>query len=110
VHQFCAIGDLAMIGGLSKIVQDIPPYMLVDGQSEVTGVNIVGLRRAGFDTQTREHVRTAYKILYRSGLNTSQAVERLETELGFCEPVRKLIEFIRESKRGIAGHTTPPAG
>ncbi len=105
VHQFCSIGELAMIGGLAKIVKDVPPYMLVDGQSEVSGINVVGLRRAGFDSATREKIRRAYKILYRSGLNTSQAVARIEAELGDCEPVRRMIEFIRASKRGIADHS-----
>jgi UDP-N-acetylglucosamine acyltransferase len=106
VHQFCAIGELAMIGGLAKIVKDIPPYMLVGERSEISGINTVGLRRAGFNAATREKVRQAYRILYRSGLNTSQAVARLEEEFGDCEPVRKIIEFIRRSKRGIAGHVS----
>lgn len=104
IHQFCAVGRLAMIGGLAKIVKDVPPFMLVDGQSEISGINIVGLRRAGFDAATREKIRQAYKLLYRSGLNTSQALEKLEEELGDCEPVQHLIAFIRASKRGIAGH------
>ncbi len=105
VHQFCAIGELAMIGGLSKIVKDVPPYMLVDGQSQVCGINVVGLRRAGFDPQTREKIRQAFKILYRSGLNVSDAVSRLESEFPDCEPVQKIVAFIRSSKRGIASHT-----
>jgi UDP-N-acetylglucosamine acyltransferase len=104
VHQFCSIGDFAMIGGLAKIVKDIPPFMLVDGQSEVSGINIVGLRRAGFSAEDREKIRQAYKILYRSGLNVSQAVARLEVEFPDCEPVQRIVSFIRASKRGIASH------
>lgn len=109
VHQFCAIGDLAMIGGLAKIVKDIPPYMLVDGQSEISGINVVGLRRAGFSASDREKIRQAYKILYRSGLNVSQAVARLEEEFAGFEPVDKIINFIKASKRGIASHTATAA-
>ncbi|MGC8740605.1 MAG: acyl-ACP--UDP-N-acetylglucosamine O-acyltransferase [Candidatus Sumerlaeaceae bacterium] len=105
VHQFCAIGELAMIGGLSKIVKDIPPFMLVDGQSVVCGINVVGLRRAGFDAQARENIQQAYRILYRSGLSVSEAVARLASQFPECEPIQKLVSFIRNSKRGIASHT-----
>lgn len=104
VHQFCAIGKLAMIGGLSKIVKDVPPFMLVDGNSEVVGINVVGLRRAGFDAETREKIKLAYKYLYRSGLNVSQALARIEQELQGCPPIAELVSFIRQSKRGIADH------
>ncbi|AXA35728.1 Acyl-[acyl-carrier-protein]--UDP-N-acetylglucosamine O-acyltransferase [Candidatus Sumerlaea chitinivorans] len=105
IHQHCRIGTLAMIGGLSKIVQDIPPYMLVDGSSKVCGINVVGLRRAGFDASTREKIKRAYKLLYRSNLNVSQALEAIEQELGDCPQIQHLIGFIRASKRGIASHT-----
>jgi UDP-N-acetylglucosamine acyltransferase len=105
VHQHCAIGAMCMIGGLSKIVQDIPPFMLVDGGSEVCGINVIGLRRAGFDAATREKVKQAYKILYRSELNVSNAVAEMEAKLGDCLPVQQMIEFIRKSQRGISRHT-----
>jgi UDP-N-acetylglucosamine acyltransferase len=104
VHQFVRIGRLAMIGGLSKVIKDVPPFMMVDGVSLVHGLNTVGLRRAGYDITTRKQIKEAYRILYRSGLNVPQAVERLEAEFGDVAPVQELVTFIRKSVRGISRH------
>lgn len=104
VHQYVRVGRLAMIGGLSKVIKDVPPFMIVDGISLVHGLNTVGLRRAGYDLLTREQIKEAYRILYRSGLNVPQAVERLEVELDGVAPVQELIAFIRKSVRGISRH------
>lgn len=102
VHQFCRIGQHAMIGGCAKIVQDVPPYFVADGNpAEVRAVNVVGLQRRNFSEATIKAIRQAFKILYDTTLNTSQAVEKLEAELGSCPEVKNLIEFVRKSQRGI---------
>ncbi len=104
VHQFTCIGRLAMIGGLSKIVKDVPPFMMADGPSEICGINVVGLRRAGFSPEMRSKIKRAYRILYRSGLSVSSAVRMIEQEMGDVEPVREILAFIGKSKRGICSH------
>jgi len=78
VHQFCRIGKHAITGGCTKIVQDVPPFMIVDGNpAEVRGVNLVGLERRGFSPDTIRALKEAYRILYRAKLNTKQALEEL---------------------------------
>jgi UDP-N-acetylglucosamine acyltransferase len=105
IHQFVRIGKLAMLQGLSGIGKDVPPYMIHSGVNRVRGLNIVGLKRAGFDLKTREKVKLAYKILYRSGLNVNQALAKLENQrLG--DEVQLIIDFVRQSKRGICRHAT----
>ena len=102
VHQFCRIGAHVITGGCSKIVQDVPPYMIADGNpAEVRGLNRVGLERRGFSEESMKGLRQAYKILYRSGLNQQQALEQLEAEGDLGEEVRGLVSFIKESKRGV---------
>ncbi len=102
IHQFCRIGTFAIVGGMSVIVQDVPPYMLIDGNpSLVYGLNTVGLRRAGFSQELRHYLKTAYKILYRSNLNTSQALAKIEKELPPLSEINHLLDFIKKSKRGI---------
>lgn len=102
VHQFCRIGAGAITGGCSKIVQDVPPFLIADGNpAEIRGVNQVGLERAGAPAETVRALREAYRILCRSKLNTAQALGRLETELGQVAEVRQMIGFIAASKRGI---------
>lgn len=103
VHQFCRIGKLAMIGGLARVIKDVPPYMLVEGNSTVRALNTEGLRRADLPPDVREEIKSAYKLLYRSGLNTAQALEAIESQLKSDE-VRYLIDFIKNSKRGICKH------
>jgi UDP-N-acetylglucosamine acyltransferase len=105
VHQYVRIGRLAMAGGVVRLFKDVPPFMLVELHTHIHGLNTVGLRRAGYDQPTRNSIKQAYRILYRSGLNVPQAVERLEAELNDVEPVRELVSFIRHSVRGIAKHT-----
>lgn len=100
-HQFTRIGKLALVSALSACNKDIPPFMICGGRPGVVlGVNVVGLRRAGMDSQTREEIRKAYKLLYRSGLNVTQAIEAIEKSLGGPE-IKHLVGFIRNSKRGI---------
>ena len=100
-HQFARAGRLAMISGLSAVNKDVPPYMLCGGRPAVIqGLNVVGLRRAGMSAAVREEIKQAYKLLYRSGLNVSNALKAIE---GACRSAqaRHLVEFIRVSKRGI---------
>lgn len=103
IHQFSKIGTLAMIGGLARVNKDVPPYMVLEGDSEICGINIVGLRRAGIDSTSRLKIKEAYKILYRSGLSVPHAVEELK-KIGRSIYVKNIIDFIADSKRGICKH------
>jgi len=103
VHQYVRIGKYAMIGGCSKVVKDIIPFSIADGHpASLWGLNIVGLRRANFPLSTRNILKKAYKILFRSGLNIAQALEKIENELEGSEEIEYLCNFIRTSKRGIS--------
>ncbi len=102
VHQFSKIGKMAMIGACSKIVKDIPPYVLVDGNpAKVAGINVVGLRRNGIEPGVRDEIKTAYRILYRSNLSVEQAIERMEQELQGTPEIDHFIRFLRNAERGI---------
>ena len=104
VHQFCRIGTYAMIGGHSSITKDVPPYMLVDdGEDRIGSLNIVGLRRAGFSEEVKRDIKNAYKLLYLSGLNVTQAIESIARRCHSKE-VSGLVQFMKDSKRGILGH------
>ncbi|PIU41238.1 MAG: acyl-ACP--UDP-N-acetylglucosamine O-acyltransferase [Candidatus Omnitrophica bacterium CG07_land_8_20_14_0_80_42_15] len=100
VHQFARIGRLAMVGGNSRVDKDVPPFMLLKGDSEIMSMNVVGLRRSSIPKEIKEEIKRAYKILYRSDLNTSQAVEKMG-KLSPSDEIRHLIDFIKNSKRGI---------
>ncbi|HNX69155.1 MAG TPA: acyl-ACP--UDP-N-acetylglucosamine O-acyltransferase [Candidatus Omnitrophota bacterium] len=100
-HQFTRIGTLAMVSALSAINKDIPPYVICGGRPAVAqGINVVGMRRAGIGLETRTEIKEAYRLLYRSGLNVSQAVEAIKKSLKSKE-VAHMVEFIEASKRGI---------
>jgi UDP-N-acetylglucosamine acyltransferase len=103
VHQFCRIGKHAITGGCTKIVQDVPPFMIVDGNpAEVRGVNLVGLERRGFSPDTIRALKEAYRIIYRAKLNTKQALEELgKNGLAETSEVNDLMKFIETSQRGI---------
>lgn len=102
VHQFCRIGKFAMIGGCSKVVQDVPPFMIADGNpAETRTVNKIGLERNGFSDEAQTALRQAYKIIFREGLTTSNALAKIEAELPALPEVKYLVEFIRASERGI---------
>jgi UDP-N-acetylglucosamine acyltransferase len=94
VHQFTRIGRMAMIGAATKIAQDVPPYM-------VRGPNVVGMQRRNVPTESRSAIKQAYKLLYREGLNHSQAIERIRAEVLDCPEVRELTSFVEKSTRGI---------
>jgi UDP-N-acetylglucosamine acyltransferase len=102
VHQFCRIGRHAIVGGCTKIVQDVPPYMIADGNpAEVRGINQVGLERRGFPPEATRALREAYRLLYRSNLNVKQACEKITAEHSGSEAIARLLEFIEASHRGI---------
>src|SRR3954447_23914090 len=102
VHQFCRIGRYAITGGCSKIVQDVPPFMIADGNpAEVRGINIVGLERNGFAAETIKTIKEAFRLIYRSKFNTRQAVEAIQQELPASAEITQIIEFIQSSERGI---------
>jgi len=101
VHQFTRIGGYSICGILTKITKDVPPFMMVDGNpAAVRGLNLVGLKRKGFDSQRRMILSRAYKILYHSGYSIPHSIEELK-KLGNNQDVKYLIEFIQKSKRGI---------
>ena len=101
-HQFVRVGRMAYIGGMTKIVQDVPPYMLCDGTpAAMHAVNTVGLQRHGVGPEAVAMLRKAFKLLYREGLNTSQALERMRVELAPCAERDVLLRFIETSERGI---------
>ena len=103
IHQFCRIGSFSIIGGCSKVVQDIPPYSLCDGHpAKVRGINIVGLKRAGFSKEKIEIIRKAYKIIFFENHTFSVARQIILKELPSLEEINKLLDFISSSKRGIA--------
>jgi len=109
VHQFVSIGKLAMLGGCSKVVQDVPPFMTVDGRpAEVTGLNVHGLRRTGMTPHVRSALHYAYKLLYRSNLNLSQAIEAVETEVEPCDERNYLLGFLSNIRRGYRGRQNDP--
>jgi UDP-N-acetylglucosamine acyltransferase len=103
VHQFCRIGRHAFVGPYSIIKQDVMPYSLTSHKPEVEvfGANSIGLARRGFDKVVIESLQTAIRLLTRSQLNTTQAVERIRAEVPPCAEIDELIEFIRSSERGV---------
>lgn len=101
VHQFCRIGRFAITGGCSKIVQDVPPFMIADGNpAQVRGINKIGLERHGFSADSMRVIKDAYRVLYRSELNGAQAIERL-AGLEQTAEVKHLVQFVKDSERGI---------
>ena len=102
VHQFVRIGCHAFIGGAYRVPQDVPPYILAtDEPLSYGGVNSVGLRRRGFSEAARARIKQAYKLLYRSNLNVTQAVERMKADLEDTEEIRTIVSFVTSSERGI---------
>jgi UDP-N-acetylglucosamine acyltransferase len=102
VHQFCRLGRYAITGGCSKIVQDVPPFMIADGNpAKVRGVNIVGMERSGFAPETIKTIKEAFRLIYRSKYNTRQALEAIQQELPASAEITQIIEFIQQSERGI---------
>ena len=102
VHQFCRIGRFAITGGCSKIVQDVPPFMIADGNpAEIRGVNSVGLERKGYPLEKVKPIKEAFRLLFRSKFNTGQAIEAIRKELPPSEEINQIVEFIEKTERGI---------
>lgn len=100
VHQYCRIGAHAMTAAASIVLQDVPPFVMAAGNSAAPrGLNVEGLQRRGFDSERIAQLKRAYKTLYRSGFTLDEAKERLSQEQG--DDVRRLLEFIEQSRRGI---------
>lgn len=102
MHQFCRVGGYVMIQGGSRFSKDIPPYIIA-GREPIaySGINIIGLRRRGFDNETIEKIHNAYRIIYQSGLNNSEALLKVEEEIENCPEIEYIVSFIRNSTRGI---------
>ncbi len=103
-HQFCTVGRHAMVGGMTKIRQDVPPFMLCDMQEssqKVIGPNVVGLTRRGFSKEVIASLKEAFRCIYHSGLNRSQALERVENDVEQFDEVKELVAFYRNSSRGV---------
>ena len=102
VHQFTRVGRHAMLGGMSKVTKDVPPFFLVEGNPcEPYGLNSVGLRRAAFSVEERNEIKRFYKLLYNPKLNVSQAIEAMKAQVT-TEPGREIIAFLEgPSQRGV---------
>ena len=103
VHQFVRIGEYVFIGGKTGVPQDVPPYMLTVGErAQLYGLNKIGLRRRGFSKEAISDLKKSYQIIWRSGLSRRDSLEQVSATLGHYPEVKNLVEFIRNSKRGIA--------
>ena len=103
IHQFVRIGRLSIIGGCSKVVQDIPPYSTCDGHpARIYGINLIGLRRNGVTKDAIEQLNRVFDILFNSGLSIKHALEKIGQELVPAEETAVLIDFVKNSQRGIA--------
>lgn len=104
IHQFVRIGGYAMVGGMSRVTHDIPPYTIGGGiPFKFGGLNMVGLKRHGFPLKVRQELSKAFKLLYRSKLHLEEALARTENEVEQLAEVKHWIKFCRDSKRGILG-------
>jgi UDP-N-acetylglucosamine acyltransferase len=102
VHQFTRIGCHSFVGGASAVASDVPPYIMVAGnRAEPCGLNLVGLRRREFKKETLTALKKAYRILFRSPLLLSEAVKKVEEEYSDVPEVKHLVDFIKNSERGV---------
>jgi UDP-N-acetylglucosamine acyltransferase len=103
VHQFCRIGRMAIVGGCSKVVQDVPPFMMADGNpAQTRTINKVGLERNGIGEEAQSALKQAYRILFREGLTITNALQRIQNDFPALPEIQHLVKFIRESERGIS--------
>ncbi len=103
IHQFVRVGRLSIIGGCSKVVQDIPPYSTCDGHpARVYGLNLVGLRRSDIGKEAMAVLKHTFEVLFNSGFSPRHALEKLEKEEKSCDEVSYLVDFIKSSERGLA--------
>lgn len=103
VHQFCKIGTHAFVGGASSINQDIIPFAIAEGaKGGPRAINLIGLKRKGFSEETLKNLKESFRLIFRSNLLLKDAIEQVTTEYGHDENVKKIIDFINNSERGIA--------
>lgn len=102
IHQFCRIGGYGMLQGGRAASMDIPPYIIA-GRSPLTycGLNLIGLRRRKFSTKRIENIRQAYRYIYEMGFNTTIAVKKIEEEMEMTDDIKYIVDFIKNSHRGI---------
>jgi UDP-N-acetylglucosamine acyltransferase len=110
VHQFCRLGRLCFLGGLSSTTKDIPPFIMQQHRNCVVGVNVVGMRRAGMTARQINAIRRVFRITYMQDLSLPNAMARAERELGDVDAVQEYLQFVRESKRGINGRREEEEG
>lgn len=102
VHQFCHIGGYVMVQGGSRCSKDVPPYVMIGREpAAYCGLNIVGLRRRGFSAESIEAIHNAYRLIYQGGLNTTDALAKIEAEMEQTPEVKYILDFVRNSQRGI---------
>ncbi|MDH5717851.1 MAG: acyl-ACP--UDP-N-acetylglucosamine O-acyltransferase [Spirochaetia bacterium] len=110
IHQFCRVGTFAIVGGVSKVVKDVPPYIMADGQpGKAIGINKIGMKRAGIPSSESTLIRKAFKILYRSNISTSTALEKIKSDIllklekdsSAYKKIYHFIDFIEAGQRGI---------
>jgi UDP-N-acetylglucosamine acyltransferase len=102
VHQFCRVGRLALLSGCSATTKDMPPFVVQQGVDCVSGLNLIGMKRAGLTYEQINAVKQAFRILYRDGLALPAALAKLEHELGEMDVVQEIVQFLRRGTRGIA--------
>jgi len=102
VHQFCKIGMHSFVGGGLRVVQDVPPYIIANGEPlKFSGINILGLRRRKFSSDQRDNIKKAYKLIYNSNYNISQATEKIENTFNIDNSIKDILNFIKSSSRGL---------
>lgn len=102
IHQFVRVGRHSFIGGMSRVAQDVPPYVRAAGNPlTISGINRVGLERRGFTQDDIRRIKQIYRLLYRSNLNVTQALDRIERDLSGVAEAEEMVRFVRESSRGI---------
>jgi len=101
VHQFCRIGAYSLVAGVSGVAQDVPPFVIADGhRARIVGLNVVGLKRNGFNQEQRNAIKSVYRIIFRSGLRLAEALVTAEKSYPGPE-TRQIVHFIESSRRGI---------
>jgi UDP-N-acetylglucosamine acyltransferase len=105
VHQHTRIGRLAILQGLTAVGKDVPPFVIAAGRNSVVAVNVIGLKRAGFDLARRMEAKRAFELFYRSGRNASQA-RAAAAETSWSKEVQPFWDFVADSRRGICGLTS----
>ncbi|MBF0619069.1 MAG: acyl-ACP--UDP-N-acetylglucosamine O-acyltransferase [Candidatus Omnitrophica bacterium] len=110
IHQFCRVGAMAMIGGCSRVTQDIPPYSLCVGSPAlVYNLNVVGLKRSGMNSSAMKHLKEAFRLMFHSGLAKKTAIEQIERDVELTPEVKHLVLFANGSERGLCGSAKEPS-